>query len=158
MHMKNSTMRNWKRSGIRMYTTKRLYYCKLNCLQFSLVSAMTQEGTFTVSMILRQAAWKRSACMKAGRPAGAWEWSGWRLTFTATVRRASLTMMMRRNRWTSADGTQWKNCSAVPMRPIFGRRYRYAIRNTQHITMICTPCSEDGIDVKSQAYGNEERY
>ncbi len=34
-----------------------------------------------------------------------------------------------RNRWTSADGTQWKNCSAVPMRLIFGRRYRFVIRN-----------------------------
>ncbi len=41
---------------------------------------------------------------------------------------------------------------------IFGRRYRYGIRNTQRITTICTPCSEDGIDVKSQAYGNKERY
>ncbi len=32
-------------------------------------------------------------------------------------------------RWTSADGTQWKNCSAVPMRLIFGRRYRFVIPN-----------------------------
>ncbi len=38
-----------------MCTTKHLYYCKLNCLQFSLVSVMTQEGISTVFMILRQA-------------------------------------------------------------------------------------------------------
>lgn len=42
--------------------------------------------------------------------------------------------------------------------PYFGRRYRFVTRNTQHITIICTPCLEDGIDVKGQAYGNEERY
>lgn len=54
-----------------------------------------------------QAASKRSACMKAGRPAGALKQSGWRLTFTAMVRRASLAMMMRRNRWTGAGGGYW---------------------------------------------------
>lgn len=46
----------------------------------------------------------------------------------------------------------------MPMHLIFGRRYRYGIRNTQHITTSCTPCSEDRIDVKSQAYGNKKRY
>ena len=49
---------------------------------------------------------------------------GWQTSGSLKVVR-----MMRRNRWTSADGTQWKNCSAVPMRLIFGRRYRFVIRN-----------------------------
>ena len=36
-----------------MCTTKHLYYCKLNCLQFSLVSAMTQEEISKAFIALR---------------------------------------------------------------------------------------------------------
>ncbi len=56
----------------------------------------------------------------------------------------------------SAGSIQWKNCSAVPMHRIFGRRYRSAIRSMQSIIGNCMPCLEEQIDVKSSIDGNEE--
>ena len=43
----------------------------------------------------------------------------------------------------SVGSIQWKNCSAVPMHRIFGRRYKSGIRNMQPITGNCMPCLEE---------------
>ena len=64
------------------------------------------------------------------------------------VRRVLLIMMMWWNRQSSADFTQRKNYSAVPMHLIFSRQYRLVIRCMQRITTIFTTCSEDRINAK----------
>lgn len=56
----------------------------------------------------------------------------------------------------SVSSIQWKNYSAVPMHPIFGRQYRYVIRSMRFITKICMPYLEEQINVKNQTDGNQE--
>ena len=60
------------------------------------------------------------------------------------------------NRYTSATGTQWKICFAVPMHHSFGRRYRFVIRSMRLITENCMPYLEEQTNVKSQIDGNKE--
>ena len=56
----------------------------------------------------------------------------------------------------SADNTQWKNYSAVAMHHIFGRQYKFVIRNMQLITRTCMLYLEEQTNVKSKIDGNKE--